>query len=634
MSHNSWVVGTLLLVAWFTPAASLLRADEAAETKSTKQPSSPSTATGRKTPQVIPVFSLHQAIGEAPVAPDPFQLGARGDSLKDLLARLDKAGKDDSVAAVVVFMGPATMGSGQLEELHGAIRRLRAADKPVYAYADSLSFSQLALLSAASRVSVMPVGDVFVTGLFGSRPHLRGLLDKIQVTPDFLTCGDYKSAAEMFMRKQPSPQAARMYDWLFDSIFDTYVSLIADGRNTTREEARKWIDQGIFSAEKAAAVGLVDAAESRTAFLDYVRQRHGSDVRFNKKYQQAGTRSLDLSNPFAMFQMWTDLLGGSSRARGKNSVGLVYVVGPIFPGRPQPSPFGSQGIAYSDPIRRALDKVADDDTVKAVVLRVDSPGGSAVASEIILQATVRVAAKKPLIVSMGNVAGSGGYYVSCGANTIFADAATLTASIGVVAGKLATDPMWSCLGINWHNSERGENAGIFFSGDVFTEKQRAELQSWMDEIYEVFQQHVVNNRGDRLTKPIDEIAGGRVFTGRQALELGLVDRLGSLSDAIVYAAEQAGIEDYDVRVVPRPKNMLELMFSGLAGGDDDDDTIGLGSVTTGAWQTAPLAKILLPELARWEPQRVGAVRRALIQLEVLQRERLSLAMPEVVYGQN
>ena len=171
-----------------------------------------------------------------------------------------------------------------------------------------------------------------------------------------------------------------------------------------------------------------------------------------------------------------------------------------------------------------------------------------------------MAEKKPFVVSMGDVAGSGGYYVACGADTIVADATTITASIGVVGGKLATDDMWSSVGINWHPVQRGKHADMLASGKPFSEEQREILQNWMDEVYEVFKGHVVRNRGDRLKKPIDEIAGGRVFTGRQALELGLVDQLGSLSDAIRLAADKAGLKEaeYDVRVVPRPKSFLNF----------------------------------------------------------------------------
>jgi protease-4 len=471
---------------------------------------------------------------------------------------------------------------------------------------------------------------LFITGLYGEQPHLRDLLDKIHVTPDFLTCGAYKSAGEMFMRSTPSPEAQQMYDWLFDSIFDTYVGLIADGRGQNSATVRQWIDQGIYSASKAAELGIIDAAEFRQEFVAHVKKQHGDDIKLEQRYGKAKKSSIDLSNPFAVFKIWGDILQGATKSDTgkKDAVAIVYVEGPIVGGAPQPSPFGSQGIAYSDPIRKALEQAAEDDTIKAVVLRVDSPGGSAVGSEIILQATRTVAAKKPFVVSMGSVAGSGGYYVACATETIFADASTITASIGVVTGKLATKQMWESVGINWHPIARGTNAGMLFSGETFTEQQRETMQAWMDEVYEGFKAHVMRIRGDRLTKPIDELAGGRVFTGRQALELGLIDRIGTLSDALRFAADKAGLKTYDIRVLPRPKNILELMISDLTGGEDNGRIAIRAGLT---WKTDYVWQALAPVLDRLDPIRMSAMRRALVQLENLQREQVTLSMPEFIF---
>jgi protease-4 len=249
---------------------------------------------------------------------------------------------------------------------------------------------------------------------------------------------------------------------------------------------------------------VIDAVEHRRDFVNHIKKQYGSDVQLAHRYGKPKRSTVDFNNPFAVFKIWADLLQGGTKTDSgkKDAVAIVYIEGPIVAGAaPQASPFGSQGIAYSDPIRKALEKVADDETIKAVVLRVDSPGGLAVGSGIILQATLQVAAKKPFAVSMGNVAGSGGYYVSCGNETIFADASTITGSIGVVAGKLATQQMWHSLGVNWHPIARGENSGMMYSGEVFTDQQRKTLQNWMDEIYDVFKGHVVKIRGARLTKP-------------------------------------------------------------------------------------------------------------------------------------
>ena len=286
----------------------------------------------------------------------------------------------------------------------------------------------------------------------------------------------------MFTVKEPSPEADENANWLLDGIFDSYVRLIGEGRGQSPEQVREWIDTGLFSPVKAKELGIIDAVEYRSDFESQLKSKYGEELKFDRKYGKKKGMDIDFSSPFGIFKFYAELLGGPKRSRSrKDSVAIVYVEGPIMSGQSNPSsfPFGSAGIAYSTPIRKALDKIAEDDTVKAVVLRVNSPGGSAVASEIILQATRRVKEKKPFVVSMGDVAGSGGYYVACGADTIFADAATVTASIGVVAGKLATTNMWNRFGITFKSYERGENSGILSSGEPFSDAQRHALQSWM-----------------------------------------------------------------------------------------------------------------------------------------------------------
>jgi protease-4 len=225
---------------------------------------------------------------------------------------------------------------------------------------------------------------------------------------------------------------------------------------------------------------------------------------------------------------------------------------------------------------------------------------------------------------MGGVAGSGGYYVACRADRIFADDTTITGSIGVVSGKLATTNMWNRIGITFHPIERGEHAGMLFSGEPFSDDEKAELQGWMDEVYGVFKGHVVEGRGDRLTQPIDDIAGGRVYTGAQALELGLVDEIGGLTEAIAYVANDVGLEDYRVRVLPKPMGLFDLLAADL-GGDKEDETLTTPAVAS-PWQPS-LLDAAIPFLEELDPQRVRLVRQALIQLQTLQTERVLMTMP-------
>jgi protease-4 len=455
-------------------------------------------------------------------------------------------------------------------------------------------------------------------GLYGDALYLHGLLLKLGIEPDFLHCGAYKSASEIFMRDGPSPEADQMENWLFDSEYVTAIQQIASGRNVSQDAAQSWIDGGPYTAEKAKAAGMIDAVEDRAALEAMLKEKYGKDVVFEKRYGAEKQPEINFSNPFAMMGVLAQLLNPPNAGMGKAAVGVVYVDGLIVTGKNDSGLMESEMAASTD-IARALDDAAADDAIKAVVLRIDSPGGSATASEIILRATERVKAKKPLVVSMGDVAGSGGYFVSCAADTVFADDATITASIGVVGGKLVTTEMWNKIGVTFKAYSRGANAGLLSSDTDFSPDQRQRLQSWMDEIYGVFKNHVTAIRGNKLKKPIDELAAGRVFTGRQALELGLVDRIGTLHDAIAFAADQAGVKDYEVRTVPAPKNFLQKLMEQSSGGDDD-----AGHVAVGAdW----LEKLAAPYLAGMDPQHVGMVWAALGQLELVRREQVILMMP-------
>jgi protease-4 len=524
----------------------------------------------------------------------------------------------------VVLVPESEPGMAQVEELRAAMARIRKQGKEVYVYADSLLMGQYVLACGASRLSVVPTGDVLIPGLHGSSLHVRGLLDKLGVKPDYITEGAYKSAAELFMREQPSREADEMMNWLMDSWYASLKDQIAQGRKAQASKVQGWVDQGLFTAEQAKAAGLIDAVEQVQDFEAMLKKRYGDDLVLDKKYGRKRKADMDFSSPFAFLKIWAQIFRGPEKKEAKPAVGIVYVSGPIVTGKGVASPFGGSVGAFSSDVREALDKAAEDDSIQAVVLRVDSPGGSVTASEIILDATKRLKAKKPFLVSMGDVAGSGGYYVACAADTIFADGTTLTGSIGVLGGKFATTEMWKKAGITFKEYKRGQNAGILSSDEVFSESERTTVRAMMDEVYAGFKRHVTDIRGKRLKKPIDELAGGRVFTGKQALELGLVDRLGTLSDAVAFAADEAKLTDYDVRVVPEPKNFLEQILEQISGEKDEP-----GHIRAIASEGA-LFKLAAPYLQSLDPQRVAAIASVLRRMELLQKERVVLTMAEIV----
>lgn len=612
------------LVPWlcFTPATAKTNTDD---TKTTTQTAPKAEKKTETTTRVrVPVFKLSGGITESP-QPEDFPLfgGASAVTLHDLVVRLKKAA-DDSAVKAVVLLPEAGAGWAQTEELRQVLGQIRKSGKDIFVHADGFNMRDYLIAASATRISVVPTGDLWITGLFGEGMYLRGMLDKLGVKPDFLTCGDYKSAAEQFMRTSPSPEADRMQNWLLDSLYDTCIQLIAKGRSVTADKAKKWIDEGPYTAEKARAAGLIDAVESRQDFNAMLKAKYGKDVVFDHKYGKKKPPTLDLSSPFGFFKLWAEMMADSQKKKsGKDAIAIVYVDGAITLGGGDVSPFGIGG-ATSTEVRKALDEAAKDDAIKAVVLRVDSPGGSAVASEIILDATKRVKAKKPFVVSMGDVAGSGGYYVACASDTIFADAATITGSIGVVGGKFATNDMWKKIGITFKSYKRGANAGMLSSENVFSPEERTRMQAWMDDIYKVFKDHVVAIRGSKLKKPIDELAGGRVYTGKQALELGLVDKLGTLQDAIKFVAGQAKLTTYDVRVVPAPKNFLEILLEESEGGKDDPRSVRL----PGGDRSVSIVELALPHLQHMDPERVKLVKRALLRLQLIQREGAVLMMQD------
>ena len=565
------------------------------------------------------------ALVETPQEMPPLFGGEATESLKDLLARLKEARLDHSVKAVVLDLEGARLGFAQLVEIHSALRRFKAVDKDVYIHADALSTGTYALATAATHLALTPTGDLWLTGLYGESPYLRGLLDKMGVEPDFEHCGSHKTAAEIITRTGPSPESQEMTDWLLDSLYGSMVDLIADSRGMTAEKVRKLIDDGPYTAEDALAAGLIDSVAHRQDFVAVLKEKYGASTEIEVDYAKKSPLGDVPSDPWSAYTYFFEMLTGTSdKVFTEPSVAIIYVEGMIQTGQGESSPFGGPASgAYSTTIRKALDKAAGDDSVKAVVLRVDSPGGSALASEIIWDAARRVAMKKPLIASMGNVAASGGYYVSCGAETIFADPTTITASIGVVGGKLVTTAGWEKLGINWSANQRGARAGIMSSSSRFSDDERAKIVEYMYSVYDTFRQRVTDGRGSKLTKPLEEMAGGRVYTGAQALELGLVDKMGGLDDALKFAADRARLGEYEIRVIPRPLGIFDLLFHRQSDGDE------YASAATGSTGLvdSPMVKGLLETLRHLEPRRAAAVRQALTFVDLIHREGVVTMMP-------
>jgi len=584
---------------------------------------------------VVAIFKLKGAMKEAP---DAMGLGAllgaeEPANMFDLLKRLKEARGDKNVRAVIFEIEEAALGLGQTQELRAQVKALRAAEKDVLVFCETLHNGTLLLGSAASELVLMPRGEVSFAGLYGEGLYFKNLLDKIGVQADIIHCGAYKSAGEPMYRTGPTPEAEEQTNKILDSMFQQMIDDIADSRGLAPEKVRELVDVGMFSAKEALAAKLVDRLAYREEFVEIVKKRYGADTKVVADYGKKDKPDLDLENPFAIFKLFGDLMKGPKKSE-KPAIAVVYVEGMITSGASEPSILGGSN-AGSGTIRKAIAEAAADDTIKALILRVDSPGGSAIASEVICEATKRFKdSGRPFVVSMGNVAGSGGYYVATQGDAIFADPGTLTGSIGVVGGKLVTKGLWDWAGVTSHEYKRGKHCDVLNSNRPFDETERKLIETLMNRVYDEFKGRVTEGRGKKIKGELESLAGGRVYSGQQALEIGLIDRLGGFSDALKHTAGEANLgSDYELRIFPRPKTILDLIAEILGGKEKDDEFVLAAnrlkaSLGTGFAQ-APGMAAALEAVQAIDPAKAKKLREFMIQVQLLSDENVLLVGPEV-----
>lgn len=463
-------------------------------------------------------------------------LGPRPLSRQDLRDGLVQAASDPRVQKVVVKVGDLQAGFATLQEIHGLLQKVRKAGKETYAYLDTAGeFSpgnaQYLLASACKKVVLNPLGDINLTGLAVRSPFIRGTLDKLEIEPDFPGIGDYKTARFLYTQKEFTPAHKEMMTWLVDSITRQMIDGIASGRGMDAKQVEGLVKGGPYIGPDALRAKLVDELNDWQTFLEENTTHPGKSLeRISlRKYLRAGRPD-----------------------RSGTEIAVVVAEGTILRGESGYSPvpvFGGD-VMGADTISRAFQQVRDSGA-KAVIFRINSPGGSAVASEIIRAEMVRTAKEIPVVISMGDVAASGGYWITCGAKRIVADPGSITASIGVYSGHLAMSRFWEDkLGITWGKLDAAPNAAIYGSLDPWTPEQRVVVQKFLDRIYDRFLTNVSASR-NMPREAVDAIGRGRVFTGEQAKDRGLVDTLGGFDEALAAARELAGL---------KPDAQVELTF--------------------------------------------------------------------------
>ena len=526
----------------------------------------------------LALFTLKDSLPETSGQVGPF--GDVSMDLRETVNRLEKAAKDKSIAGVVLDIQNPSIGRGKIEELRAAIARVRASGKKCYAMMESAMPADYLVACACDEIIMPETGIVVLPGIHAEAMFYKKLLGKVGIEADFIHIGEYKGAAEPMTRETFSEPVRENLTSLIDSLYDDLVTTIVKDRPISIAQAKEIIDTGLVTAKQAKKLGLIDRIAYSESLRDELAKSYDAEpLVYVKNYGQKEVDT-DFSGPMGFFKLMQAMMGvdsTSSQKKGKK-IAIVYAVGPIMSGKSESDMFGGQ-VMGSTTIVEALREANADDQVVGIVLRVDSPGGSAIASDLIWHETQSI--KKPIVASMGDVAASGGYYISMGTDKIIASPGTVTGSIGVVGGKMAMRGLFEKIGITTETIERGKNSGLFSSSGKFTDSQREVIKSMMEDIYGQFTEKAAEGRKMPLDK-LKKLAGGRVYTGRQAKELGLVDQLGTLEDAITEAKKLAGLDgdaEVKIEVLPEPTNFFETLFGDMDAEKEVRITKGLENIS-------------------------------------------------------
>jgi protease-4 len=505
----------------------------------------------RRTAPLILELDLSEGIAEEPPA-DPVSayLAMRRPRLADIVDALRRARDDHRVRALVVKVGGRPIGLAQVQELRAAVRAFAGAGKLTVAWAETFGdFSPgnvpYYLATAFDRIWLQPSGDLGLTGISVQNWFYRDALDRLGVQFQVGKREEYKSAAERFTERQYSEPAREALQRVAASLVEQITEAIAQRLGIGAAEARALIDRGPFLAAEARDAQLVDDLGYRDEVYAAVRESAGQEAGLLFLGRYARVRSL------------------AERARklprpGEDVVALLYATGPIRRGRSARNPL-TGGAIGSDTMSGALRAAAADQRVKAIVLRVNSPGGSYVASDTIWREVSRARqAGKPVVVSMGDVAASGGYFIAMAADAIVAQPGTITGSIGVISAKPVLGQALERAGVTTDAVTEGTHADMFTPSRPFSDEEWAKINSWLDHIYADFTGKVAAGRG-LAADQVQQIARGRVWTGADAAGIGLVDELGGLDTALALARRQAALpESVPVRLYPRTRPLDRL----------------------------------------------------------------------------
>ena len=558
----------------------------------------------------VAFIDLNQEVVERPAG---FTiLGDPRPTVQSLMDRLHRARDDKDIRAVLITFGETDFNLAQAQEIRDALAEIRKAGKRTFVYADTYETAAYIAASGATDICMLSGGEIMIPGVGMETMFAKGLLDKVGVKADYIQIGQYKGADEQFTRTEPSKEMRGELNKILDSLYEQIVDGISYHRNITKNDVQDVINGVMVNGKVAKSRGLVDHLVDQDGLRDLMKRELGREVRLVHNYGEPERETLDLSSPMGLF----GLLSKRPQESTKTAIALIHADGVIVDGEGGEGLLGG-GMVGSDDLRKAFRVASRDPSVKAIVFRIDSPGGSAMASEVIWQAARRAAKEKPLIISIGSMAASGGYYVATAGDYIFADPSAIVGSIGVVGGKFVMKDLFNMLGVHTETFSRGTNADLFSMSQPFTDTQRRLVTQWMQQTYDQFVERVMTTRRNHI-KDIDDVAHGRIFLAKQARQLGMVDELGGIEKALQYAADEASLKggQYEVKVMPAPKTILDYLR-----GTDPDARMPLRP------QMSVEGQLLFSAM----PARAARMLRQQVQvLQLLQQRPVILVSPYVI----
>ncbi|MGZ8569996.1 MAG: signal peptide peptidase SppA, partial [Bacteroidia bacterium] len=495
------------------------------------------------------VIKLDHEIPERPVDNPFFNIPGLADemnvpvSLKEILSYIKSASTDDKIKGIYLNVSMVQAGYPTLEEIRNALIDFKKSGKFIYSYSEFYTQKNYYLASVSDSIFLNPNGVFSFAGFHSEQMFFKGLLDKLEIEPKLIRAGKYKSAGETFINKSMSDANREQLTAFINSSYGDYLSKISSARKISVEDLKNIADNLLVKfPEDAVKYKLIDKVVYEDEIIKLLRTKTGKKA--DEDYSDIALAT------YAKTPHKTE-------KTGKDRIALIYAVGDIMGGE------GDEDQIGSDKLAETIRNAREDDKIKAIVLRINSPGGSALASDVIWREVVLAKAKKPVIASFGDVAASGGYYIAAPADMIFAQPNTITGSIGVFGLVPMLKNFWDKkLGITFDRVVTGKYADLGNLNRAMTAEEEAVIQQYIDKTYSEFKQRVADGRKMPIGK-VDSIAQGRIYSGIQAKQIGLVDQLGSLQDAIDAAAKKANLENYSIKIMPKYKPDFRKVFRNM-----------------------------------------------------------------------